>query len=76
MIVVYPVNMRVSCLTYEKIVNEYQKNYELQAFLPWKNQEKLIVHKNFTAMLLEYAIMSPVRRSEDFMARKQGIRFP
>lgn len=28
MVIVYPENMMVSCLSYEKIMNEYQKIYE------------------------------------------------
>lgn len=28
MVIVYPKNVRVSCLSYEKIMNEYKKIYE------------------------------------------------
>lgn len=37
-----------------------------------ENEEKTIVHKNFTAFLLEYAIMSPVRKTKSFAGMKTG----
>ena len=49
----------------KKSVNEYQKKYECWLFYK-ENEEKTIVHKNFTAFLLEYAIMSPVRKTKSF----------